>query len=30
MTGAAAEAVRVCASDELVDGGDGVRRNGRP
>jgi len=27
MTGAAAEAVRVCASDELVDGGDGVRRN---
>ncbi|KQR86116.1 Rieske (2Fe-2S) protein [Burkholderia sp. Leaf177] len=27
MTGAAPEAVRVCASEELVDGGDGLRRN---
>jgi nitrite reductase/ring-hydroxylating ferredoxin subunit len=27
MTEAAPEAVRICASEELVDGGDGVRRD---
>ncbi len=29
VTAAATEAVRICASDELVDGGAGVRRAAR-